>query len=107
MLNSLRIIDAASLLFQSSRMRRHLIILTLFTTLETRAAIDISNNAVIVLFESSYDTAPFHLFGDYLASYFSLNWPSYTNHWRSASRGGAGWQDANETRLERLGLDRK
>lgn len=69
-----------------------------------QASIITNNNTSLVFFASSYDTSPYHYFGDYLASWVALGHPQFTNHWSSASRSGGSIEDANETRLERLGL---
>lgn len=67
-------------------------------------ALNFSNDNVLVNFESSYDTQPYHYHGDYLAALLHLTYPNQTNRWYTASHSGGSIQDANETRLERLGL---
>lgn len=63
-----------------------------------------NNNTALVFFSSSYDTSPYHYFGDYVGSWVALGHPQFTNHWSSASRSGGNLEEANESRLERLGL---
>jgi hypothetical protein len=69
-----------------------------------QASIITNDNTTLVFFGDSYDTSPFHYFGDYLASWVALGHPQFTNHYSSASRGGGSLEEANEDRLERLGL---
>lgn len=88
------------------RMRAVFSVLTLllFLAPATRASIITNDNTTLVFFGDSYDTYPYHYFGDYLASWAALGHPQFTNHWSSASRSGGSIEEANEDRLERLGL---
>ena len=87
-------------------MRRILAILFLLPLLGAASfgSIITNDNTALVFFASSYDTYTYHYFGDYVSSWVSLAQPQYTNHWYSASRSGGSLEDANEDRLERLGL---
>lgn len=69
-----------------------------------RASIITNDNTALVFFGDSYDVYPYHYFGDYLSSWAALGHPQFTNHWSSASRSGGSLEEANEDRLERLGL---
>jgi len=85
-------------------MKFRALLLLLLSAGAARASVITNDNNALVLFESSYDTSPYHYFGDWVGSWAALGHPQFTNHWASASRGGAGLQEANENRLERLGL---
>ncbi|HEX4265009.1 MAG TPA: YDG domain-containing protein [Verrucomicrobiae bacterium] len=87
-------------------MKRALGILLLgpFLLVSAFASIITNDNTALVLFASSYDVSPDHFFGDYVGSWAALEHPQFTNHWSSASRGGGSLEEANEERLERLGL---
>lgn len=85
-------------------MKRLLSILFVFSTLPVLAELPVTTNATFVRFASSYDTSPYHLYGDYLDSAMYLYFPRLNIHCYPASRGGGSIEDANETRLERRGL---
>jgi YDG domain/Bacterial Ig-like domain (group 3) len=88
-------------------MKRAWVILFLLAPLlvaSSFASIITNDNTALVLFASSYDVSPYHYFGDYVGSWAALEHPQFTNHWSSASRGGGSIEEANDNRLERLGL---
>lgn len=63
-----------------------------------------NDNTTLVNFGTSYDTYPYHYYADYVSSWVTLGHPQFTNHWISASRSGGSLEDANDDRLERMGL---
>lgn len=53
---------------------------------------------------SSYDTAPYIFWGDYLATHFYDMYPQFTNHIYSVSRSGASWENQFESQQEKYCL---
>lgn len=50
---------------------------------------------------SSYDSAPYVFWGDYIASHFYNLYPQFTNHIYSVSRSGASWENQFESQQEK------
>ena len=83
---------------------RALVALFCLFPLCVQGSIITNDNTTLVNFGTSYDIMPYHYYGDYLSSWVALGHPQFTNHWISASRSGGSLEEANENRLERMGL---
>lgn len=64
-------------------------------------ALTVTNEVNGTFDSSSYDTAPYKLWGNYFATYFYDMYPQFTNHIYSVSRSGASWENQLESQQEK------
>lgn len=64
----------------------------------------VTNEVNGTLDSTSYDTAPYKLWGDYFATYFYDMYPQFTNHIYSVSRSGASWENQFKSQQEKYCL---
>lgn len=79
-------------------------ILLILISLAARASFTVTNEVNYTIDETSWDTQPYHLSGDYMATYFYCMYPQYTNHIYSVSRSGASWQNQFESQQQKYCL---